>query len=41
MVKGEAYREAFADPRYVLAGRKSIAKVETTKIGEGNVYNHL
>ena len=39
--KGEAYREAFADPHYVMEGQESIAKIATTKVGDGNIYNNL
>ena len=39
--KGEAYREAFADPFYVMDGQRSIAMTATTKEGDGNIYNIL
>ena len=39
--KGDHYREAFADPVYVMDGEKSIAKTMTTKEGAGSIYKVL
>ena len=41
LTKGDAYREAFADPQPYEEGQQKMVYVGTTKTGVGNIYNCL